>query len=244
VSVDGHLIGEKYSCGSSCEIRVDVEGTASLERVEVYRGLELIHTEQFGAAATGNRVRVLWDGASRMSSYSGIIWDGYLEVAGGVIGDVSTIRFDSPRSRFDRESSSRLGLNGWACGYPSGVIADVSLDADSEITLVLNSQLIIGEQFGMHGEVAPRRMATSEADSVRITTTLAQLAERAARVDLGHLNRSVTVELAPEPGVDRASFTVTDDGVKPGVNPYWVKVVQQDMEMAWVSPVFAEHSGG
>jgi hypothetical protein len=244
VSVDGHLIGEKYSCGSSCEIRVDVEGTTSLERVEVYRGLELIHTEQFGAAATGNRVRVLWDGASRMSSYSGIIWDGYLEVAGGVIGDVSTIRFDSPRSRFDRESSSRLGLNGWACGYPSGVIADVSLDADSEITLVLNSQLIIGEQFGMHGEVAPRRMATSEADSVRIATTLAQLAERAARVDLGHLNRSVTVELAPEPGVDRASFTVTDDGVKPGVNPYWVKVVQQDMEMAWVSPVFAEHSGG
>jgi hypothetical protein len=222
VTVDGHLIGEKYSCGETCEIRVDVEGTAPLERVEVYRGLELIHTEQFGSAATGSRVRVLWDGASRMSSYSGIIWDGYLETAGGSIGDVSTIRFDSPRSRFDRESSSRLGLNGWACGYPSGVIADVAVDADSEITLVLNSQLIIGEKFGLHGEVAPRRMATSEADSVRITTSLAQLAERAVRVDLGHLNRSVSVELAPEPGVDRASFAVTDDGVEPGVKPYWV----------------------
>jgi hypothetical protein len=240
VSVDGHLIGEKYSCGESCEIQVNVEGTAPLERVEVYRGLELIHTERFGAVATGTRVRVLWDGASRMSSYSGIIWDGYLEVAGGSIGEVSTVRFDSPRSRFDRESDSRLGLDGWACGYPSGVIADVSSDVDSEITLVLNSQLIIGETFGLHGEVGPRRMAASEADSVRITTSLAQLGERAARVNLGHLNRSVSVELAPEPGVDRASFSVTDEGVEPGVNPYWVKVVQQDMEMAWVSPVFAD----
>jgi len=239
-TVDGHFIGEKYSSGATAEIQVNVEGTGPLERVEVYRGLELIHTEHFGSEPTGSRVRVLWDGASRMSSYSGIIWDGFLELSGGSIGDVETIRFDSPRSRFDRENDSRLSLNGWACGYPSGVIADVEIDGDSEITVVMNSGLIIGEQFGMHGEVAPRRMAVSEADSVRITTTLNQLRERAAKVDLGHLNRSVTVELAPEAGAGRADFTVTDNDVQPGVNPYWVKVVQQDREMAWLSPVFAD----
>jgi hypothetical protein len=87
-------------------------------------------------------------------------------------------------------------------------------------------------------------MALSEADSVRITSTLSQLADRSARVELGHLNRSVSLDLAPEADVDRAEFTVVDDGVEPGVNPYWVKVVQQDMEMAWVSPVFADYFGG
>jgi hypothetical protein len=120
------------------------------------------------------------------------------------------------------------------------VIADVGENSDSEITVVLNSQLIIGEQFGLHGEVAPRRMAQSEADSVRITATLEQLAKRTAKVDLGHVNRSVILELAPEPGTDRAEFKLTDANVPPGVNPYWVKVVQQDMEMAWISPVFAD----
>ena len=239
-TVGGHFIGEKYSSDATAEIRVNVEGTGPLERVEVYRGLELIHTEQFGSKPSGSRIRLLWDGASRMSSYSGIIWDGFLELSNGSIGDVETIRFDSPRSRFDRESDSRLSLSGWACGYPSGVIADVDIDGGTEITVVLNSGLIIGEQFGMHGETAPRRMAVSEADSVRITTTLNQLSERAAKVDLGHLNRSVTLELAPEPGPDRADFMVTDNDVQPGVNPYWVKVVQQDMEMAWLSPVFAD----
>jgi len=242
MTVDGRSIGERYSTGDSVEINVDVEGTAPLERIEVYRGLDLIHTETYGAAPTGSRVRVLWDGASKMSSYSGIVWDGYFEIADGAIGDVRTVRFDSPRSRFDRESQSRLELAGWACGYPSGIVADLDIGVDTEITVVLGSKLIIGEQFGMHGEAPPRRMSLSDADSVRITTTLRQLEQRAAKVDLGHLNRSVKVELAPEAGVDRAEFSVVDRGVAPGVNPYWVKVVQQDMEMAWVSPVFAERA--
>ena len=60
-------------------------------------------------------------------------------------------------------------------------------------------------------------------------------------MDLGHLYRSVTIELAPEPATDHAEFTITDDSVQPSVNPYWVKVIQQDMEMARVSPVFADH---
>lgn len=240
VSVNGHGIGEKFSCGPQSEIKVDIEGTGALERVEVYRGLDLIHTEEFGQTPTGSRVRLLWDGASRMSSYSGIIWDGYFEIADGNIGGVETVRFDSPRSRYERQSDTRLELSGWACGYPSGIIADLDIASDKEIAVVLNSGLIIGEQFGMHGETAPRRMSVSEADTVRITSNLAQLKERSARVDLGHLRRSVSLELAPEPGVDRASFVVHDDALQPGVNPYWVKIVQQDMEMAWISPVFAE----
>ncbi|MCI0834313.1 MAG: DUF3604 domain-containing protein [Chloroflexi bacterium] len=248
VTVDGHFIGEKFSCSNStCEIRVSVEGTAPLERIEVYRGLELVHTEHLAGPPTGSRIRVLWDGASRMSSYSGISWDGYIDVGDGEIGDVSPVRFDSPRSRYERAGVSRIDVAGWACGYPSGVVVDLTdksgskIKPDIEITVVLDSQLIIGETFGLHGEVGPRRMALAPGDSVRVSATLEQLADRAARVELGHLNRSVTLELAPEPATDRADFTVIDDGVLPGVNPYWVKVVQQDMEMAWISPVFADY---
>ena len=240
LTVDGHFIGEKYSCGSSCEVRIGVEGTAPLERIEVYRGLELVHTEHLSGPPLGSRVRVLWDGASRMSSYSGVVWDGYVDVGDGEIGDVTPIRFDSPRSRFERLGQSRIGVAGWSCGYPSGVVIDLPKQTESAITVVLDSRLVIGELFGLHGERPPRRIAFADGDALRVSATLEQLADRAARVDLGHLNGSVTLELAPTPATDRAELTMVDDGVRPGVNPYWVKVVQQDLEMAWISPVFAD----
>jgi hypothetical protein len=184
-----------------------------------------------------------------MSSYSGISWDGHIDAGTGEFGDVSPVRFDSPRSSFERTGKSQLAVEGWACGYPSGVVADLTgksgtaISPDTEITVVLNSRLVIGETFGRHGEVGPRKMALARGDSVRISATLGQLANRPATIDMGHLNRGVTLELAPEAATDRAEFTVTDDDVQPGVNPYWVKVVQQDMEMAWISPVFADYLG-
>ena len=60
-------------------------------------------------------------------------------------------------------------------------------------------------------------------------------------VDLGELDRKVTVELAPEPGPERVEFTVTDESPEPGINPYWVRVTQSDMEKAWTSPVFVDY---
>ena len=244
VTVDGHFIGEKYSCDSVCEIKVDVEGTGPLERIEVYRGLNLIHTEEISGTPTGNKIRVLWDGASRWSSYSGIRWDGHVDVSDGQIGDVRTIRFDSPRSNYERISTSKLSLNGWACGYPSGIVFDLSKSTESEISVVMNSSLIVGPTFAAHGEKdALRRMAHAPGDSVRVSGTLTQLQNGPMRVNLGHSNRSVTLGLAPEPITDRSQFSVIDKDVQPGVNPYWVKVVQQDMEMAWISPVFADRIG-
>ena len=84
------------------------------------------------------------------------------------------------------------------------------------------------------------RMGLAPGGSTWASATMAQLADRAVKVELGHLTRSVILELAPEPATDRVEFTVNFDGIKPGVNPIWVKIVQQDMEMAWISPVFAE----
>ena len=243
-SVDDHFIGEKYSCGSECEIKVDVEGTGPLERIEVYRGQKLIHTEVISGSPSGNKVRVLWDGASRWSSYSGIRWDGHVDVADGQIGEVKTIRFDSPRSNFERISTSKLSLNGWACGYPSGIVFDLSKSTESEITVAMNSSLIVGPTFAAHGEKdSLRRMAHAPGDSVRVSGTLDQLKKGPMRVNLGHSNRSVTLDLAPEPVSDRSQFTVIDKDVQPGVNSYWVKIIQQDMEMAWISPVFADRIG-
>ena len=61
-------------------------------------------------------------------------------------------------------------------------------------------------------------------------------------MELGILNRRISVALALEPGPDWVEFTFRDPSPLPGINPYWLKAIQADMEMAWTSPVFVDYA--
>jgi hypothetical protein len=36
-------------------------------------------------------------------------------------------------------------------------------------------------------------------------------------------------------------FQIVDEAPQPGVNPYWIRVVQSDGAMAWSSPVYLDY---
>ena len=84
-------------------------------------------------------------------------------------------------------------------------------------------------------------MSFAPADRVHIRSTLGALADGPRTIDLGLLDRRFTLEMAPEPGPDLVEFDYTDESPRPGINPYWVRVTQADMEMAWTSPVFVDY---
>ena len=241
VSADGHMMGSEYSTAAAPEISAKILGAGPLERVELFRGLELLHSEDMTQGTSANRVRVTWEGASRRTSYSGVVWQGSVKTSGGSINGVKKIRFDSPRSKIVEATDSRVGWESWACGYRSGLLLDVDGDDDTEIEVALSSDVVASSQYGGHGEDGARRITYATADRVRIPTTLGALADGPRVIDLGELDRKVTVELAPEPGPDRVEFRVVDNAPRPGINPYWVRVTQSDMEMAWTSPVFADY---
>ena len=240
VTADGRFMGSEYSTASSPEIAVKVVGAGPLERVELFRGLELIHSEEMSPGRSSNRVRVTWEGASRRTSYSGVVWDGSIKTSGGSITDARKIRFDSPRSHVTESSDNSLGWTSWTCGYRSGFLLDIDGNPETGIEVNVASDVIASSQFGGHGETGARRINFAAADRVRIPTTLEALADGPRVVDLGELDRKVTVELAPDPGPERVEFTVVDESPKPGINPYWVRVTQSDMEKAWTSPVFVD----
>jgi hypothetical protein len=224
------------------ELAVRVIGTAPLERVELYRRLELIHRHDLGVRPSGNRIRVLCEGASRKSSYSGIVWDARVRARGGTISGIDPIRFDSPRSHVTSAGADELGWQTWSCGYPSGVAFDLEGGADTRIEVRVSCSLITGARFGGHGEGPPQRMSFAPADRIRLEVRPADLAQGPRVIELGILDRRISVALAPEPGPEQVEFTVRDASPLPGVNPYWVKVVQADMEMAWTSPVFVDYA--
>lgn len=242
VSAEGQPIGAQYTTGRPPEMRVSIHATAPLETVEVYHGLALVYSHDLGLRARSRRVRVLWQGASRKSSYSGIVWDGQLRVTGGAMASVAPLRFDSPRSRVARQGESDLVWQSWTCGYRSGLAFDVAGTADAQIGLVASASVITGAYLGGHGEAPPLRIAFAPVDRLRLDVTLGDLAEGPRVVDLGDLDRRLTVGLAPEGGPEQVEFVFRDPSAAPGVNAYWVRVIQSDLEMAWTSPVFVDHA--
>ncbi|MBM81201.1 MAG: hypothetical protein CMJ78_11490 [Planctomycetaceae bacterium] len=241
VDSNGHWLGEKYTTTNVPKLSVQVIGTAPIESIEVFRGLEKVHEHAFDHKATSNRLRLTWSGASRMSSYSGIVWDGDLTVADGTLGGLQSLRFDSPRSSAAIDQD-QLSWNAWGCGYPMGLAFDIDANEDAAIRVSVESQMMTGPMYGAHGEKGPpRRVSFSAADHTLLSTSLAQLQDGPRRLDLGILDRWIQLSLEQEMTTDFVDFEFTDEDAKPGINSYWIKVLQSDLEMAWSSPLYVDY---
>ncbi len=241
--VNGRFMGTEFSMAEPPVFSVNAAGTGPIERIDLFRGLDLVHSEQVFPSRSPNTLRLTWSGASRMSSYSGIVWNGRVRVNGDGFGSVRTLRFDSPRSNWTRIDRNTLEFHSWTCGYTSGLEIEFSDTENAEISISFESSLVIGEKFGMHGEIGPRRMALAEADSGSLTFKMSELGNEQLALEMGHLDRRMAVERCPEPGRLDASISFTDSSPNPGYNPYWARITQLDQEVAWLSPVFVDHMG-
>ncbi len=241
---EGHGMGEEFTTRNAPRISAFVAGTAPFESVDLYRGLDRIYSHPIAAKKDRQRVRVMWEGASRKSSYSGVIWEGKLQVSGRAIDGVEQIRFDSPRSRVLDLTDRGLRWYSVTCGYRSGIVLDLPGDGDVDLELAVDTSVITGPLFGDQGIAPPRRMSYAPAERAGFHIGSRDLERGPVSVELGSLNRRITVDFAPEPGsAGEVSFDFIDKDAKPGVNPYYVRVVQTDMEMAWSSPIFVDCVG-
>lgn len=246
VESNGYLLGSKYTTWDKPRMSVHVVGTAPLESVEIYRGIQKVYAHAFDRRPVPNRVRILWSGASRMSSYSGIVWQGSATSDRASIESVDALRFDSPRSNFetsDGEPQERTCVtwHAWGCGYPMGIVLKLNGDEDAELNVALACQTITGPMYGGHGEAGPpRRISFAQADRVSLSVALSELQRGPVELPLGVLDRQLSVSLANDPGPHEVRFEYTDEAAEPGVNRYWVRVIQSDQEMAWSSPIFVD----
>ena len=89
----------------------------------------------------------------------------------------------------------------------------------------------------------PIRVSLSERNHKKSDKTMAVEKISDVEFPLGGLNRKISIQKNPKSETKHANITFQAEDIAHGTNPYWAKVTQQDMEMAWISPVFAKYYG-
>jgi len=215
VEVDGHPMGEEFEGSAPPNISVKVHGTAPLHEVEVKRGVETIYRHPF-AEPRGEEDRLIkieWSGVRVRSRPKRVDWTGGLHLDRGRIVSYSAFAFDYPDQGVRRISNQRLEWTSTTGGDPDGVILRLDAPDDAEV----------------HFYSKP----------VSFTFKPRDVGYEPMVIDAGGVNQRVKVSEISGGDLPRSlEFSYVDGHPKPGVNPYWVRVVQSDGAMAWSSPVY------
>lgn len=212
VTADGHAMGADYQATASPEISVNVTGTAPVERVDVFRGLEQVYSFPETVERSDHSIRVAWSGQRIRARNRLVRWDGGLSIDRGRILKAEGYAFDSASEGIQGVTERSVSWKSVTTGDADGVI--LTLDAPPETVL---------------------RFRT---DVVDRSVSLAEIARGPVRVDAGGVQIAVVFEQMPTGAGRETAFTFREPGLPSGCHPYWVRVVQIDGAKAWASPIY------
>jgi hypothetical protein len=201
--------------GVPMTLRVEVIGTAPLERVDVLHGTQVVQSARsFAASDLGRRVRILWQGAEPPCRHPETVWQGKLTVAGNRIARFAPVNFLNPERKVqDIVPGTTLSWTSVTTGNLAGV--DLWLDAARAGSVRIETNIVSAE------------------------VDLAQLADDTVAFDGGGLGRRLSVYRLPEADWSRRLTLAHQVAFAGGADlPVYVRVTQADGHQAWSSPIY------
>jgi hypothetical protein len=211
-------MGAEGRADGPVRIRGRVVGTGPLERVDVFRGLELLRTISPYTARSfegSPRYRIAWAGSRVRGRDRLTTWDGHLELSAGRILDAVPFAMENPEKGIVDRGERRIGWISNTTGDDDGI--DLTLDAAAGAVLRLRTPVI------------------------DLDVRLADLASGATRVfPAGGVDLRAFMRRLPVRDFTRElRFEVVDASPPAGAcSAYWVRVTQEDGAQAWTSPVY------
>jgi hypothetical protein len=196
-------------------LKIEVTGTAPIDRVDVLHGTRVAQiVRPFAAADLGRRVRVLWQGAEYRGRGRETMWQGKLTMSGNRIARFAPVNFLNPeRKVVETAPGSALAWTSVTTGNLAGI--DLWLDEVRGGMLKIETNIVSGE------------------------IDLSKLADEIAVFNGGGLGRQISVYRLPEQDWSRrvtVDHSVTFQG---GADlPVYVRVTQSDGHQAWSSPIY------
>jgi hypothetical protein len=218
LTVNGLPIGAEGRVTGPVRIVGRVAGTGPVERVDVFRGVELLRTISPYTAASyagSARYRVAWAGSRVRGRDRLTRWDGALELSAGRIVEAEPYAMENPEKGITRRTERRVEWVSNTTGDDDGV--DLTLDVPPDAVLRLRTPVI------------------------DLDVAVADLADGATRVfPAGGVDLRAFFRRLPARDLTRdLALDVTDPAPPPGAcSAYWIRVTQEDGAQAWTSPVY------
>jgi Protein of unknown function (DUF3604) len=196
-------------------LSVEVIGTAPLERVDVFHGVEVVQSARpFADTDLGRRVRILWQGAEYRGRGRETVWQGRLAIIGNRILQFAPVNFLNPERRLQEiDPGTSLSWTSVTTGNLAGI--DIWFDKASNGLLKIETNIVSAE------------------------VDLSKLADGTIVFDGGGLGRKLSVYRLPETDWSRRLTLQHHATFSGGADlPVYVRVTQADGHQAWSSPIY------
>ncbi len=218
VTCEGHPMGSEFATSREPTLFVRVKGTAPLYSVEVVKNTRTAYSHRAirSGARLPHRLRIAWSGARIKSRGRHLVWDGSLRMDGGEFLSAEEFAFDNPRHGITSVEPGEIRWTSITCGDLDGILVEFEGNEESVFRF--------------------------ESDPIDFSFTPADLALAPVELDAGGIEGRVSVELdTAERGPDNVEFTFCDEDADYGEHSYYVRVLQEDGEMAWSSPIYVDY---
>jgi len=197
------------------EFSVSVTGTAPLERVEIRNGMRVLKTlRPYSKKDLSNRIKLLWQGAEVRGRGRQVEWNGRMRLSRARLQSWETINFWNCEQPCERLGPHELAWSSLTTGGVAGVILELDrLTGDLDV------------------ETTQRSFRTS----------ISALGMKGRTYRAGGIEKRISVyRLPPARGSSQlhTSVRIHPPQLKPGDNPLYVCVIQEDGHMAWSSPIY------
>ncbi|MFW9777761.1 MAG: DUF3604 domain-containing protein [Candidatus Heimdallarchaeota archaeon] len=209
------IMGDRIAVDRPPTFHVEVIGTTSLERVDLFRGLESLYKPKLSDSDFHqSKIKIAWSGARVATRRRNTDWKGRITLEKGKILAAKEFAFDLPGEGIIEQNDHYVSWFSTTAGDIDGII--LTLDAPMDASLSFNTEPAV------------------------FSFSLNQLSEPLV-INAGKFDQEVRISRIPEKENPIAAiFDFTDQTIKRGLNLYYVRVVQNDGEKAWSSPIFVE----
>ncbi|MHA2304436.1 MAG: DUF3604 domain-containing protein [Candidatus Hodarchaeales archaeon] len=210
------MMGDEITISNSPTFNVEIIGTTGIEKVELIRGLEIIYDHPLThSELLSDTLKIVWSGARVTTRRRNTDWSGKITLDEGKIISAKEFAFDLPWNKILEKGETSIQWSSLTSGDYDGIILTVDAPDTAKIFF--------------------------DAKPARFSFQLNQL-NKPLVIDAGKIDQKVEVSRAPEKDPpSHVKFEFTDEEVKPGMNPYYIRVLQNDGEKAWSSPLYINY---
>jgi hypothetical protein len=222
-----HWLGEEIHSQKPVTFSVESSGTAGIERVELFRGTELVHTHNPKPEQAKTRYKLIWRGAASRERGRQTVWQGAIRLSSGTFKNIMPYRLDYPTEEYRQKDAHTITFDTITAGDEDGLV--LMIDGLEDTSLSFESVTRARGQFDDD---------SNGTRSISFSIPINEITAEDVIYSAGGVDREVVLRKVGSDYPRSIRFDWADKEPPEQTTAYWVRVLQEDGATAWSSPIF------